>query len=111
MYDLVRAVPPGRVMTYGAIAACLEPPPHVARAAYVRIGPRWVGYALARCPEDVPWHRVVNARGGISPRPGHGPHVQRALLLQEGVAFEKDGRIDLQRWAWSPDAAGLQART
>jgi methylated-DNA-protein-cysteine methyltransferase-like protein len=61
---------------------------------------RWVGYALAQCPEDLPWQRVVNAQGGISPRLGHGPHVQKLLLRREGVHLGRDGRIVLARYLW-----------
>lgn len=102
LYDLVRAIPPGRVTTYGTLAAALAPPPEVDPLAYPRIAPRWVGYALARCPDDLPWHRVVNAQGKISDRPGPGPDLQRALLLAEGVRFDDQGRIDLDRYGWEP---------
>jgi len=65
---------------------------------------RQVGYALAALPEgsDVPWHRVLNARGEVSPRSGGAPHarIQRALLEEEGVRFDEGGRIDLARYRW-----------
>jgi methylated-DNA-protein-cysteine methyltransferase related protein len=67
---------------------------------------RLVGYALHALPEhtSVPWHRVVNARGGISVGRAHpgGEVVQRALLEAEGVTFEPNGRIDLRRFRWRP---------
>jgi methylated-DNA-protein-cysteine methyltransferase-like protein len=78
--------------------------------AYIRIRARWVGYALASCPEDIPWQRVVNAQGRISPRPGHGPHVQRLLLKEEGVHLGKAGRIELDHYLWRPDPGWLEAR-
>jgi methylated-DNA-protein-cysteine methyltransferase-like protein len=90
-------------MTYGGIAECIPPPPGMDWGAYARIRARWVGYALADCPDDMPWQRVVNSRGEISPRPGHGPHVQRLLLREEGVVFRKGGRLEMERVIWRPD--------
>lgn len=92
-YDVVRRIPPGRVSTYGTVATIAG---RGGRA-------RQVGYALAALrDDDVPWHRVVNARGEISARRGGGPaeKVQRALLESEGVRFETSGRIDLEEFGW-----------
>jgi methylated-DNA-protein-cysteine methyltransferase-like protein len=72
--------------------------------SYDRIKARWVGYALKRCPEEVPWHRVVNARGEVSIRPGF--ELQRALLEDEGIKFDAHSQIDLKRFAWKPDTGG-----
>lgn len=78
-------------MTYGQIAALLGAP----RAA------RAVGYAMRHCPEGVPWHRVVNAQGGISLRRNVGSMLtQRLLLEQEGVRVRR-GRIRLQEYRWA----------
>ena len=65
---------------------------------------RQVGYALAALPDDsdVPWHRVINAKGEISPRSSGEGHDQRALLEAEGVAFDASGRIMRARAFW-PD--------
>ncbi len=100
VYELVRSIPFGRVMTYGQIAALIPPPESIDPIAYRRIRARWVGYALRRCPDDVPWHRVVNAEGRISPRPGHSPHIQRPLLEAEGVQFRSNGSLNLKRYGW-----------
>lgn len=93
-HDAVRRVPRGRVATYGAVA----------EAAGLRGRARQVGYALAALPDDsdVPWHRVVNASGRISPRTGRSSaeRIQRMLLEDEGVVFGRDGRIDLERFGW-----------
>ena len=70
VWDLVRQISRGRVATYGQIAMMLPPPPGVEIEAYRAFGPRWVGGAMANCPDDVPWQRVINAKGEISPRPG-----------------------------------------
>jgi len=95
VYDLVRLIPRGRVMTYGQIATLLES----------RLSPRAVGWAMAACPETVPWQRVVNATGGCSTnrRPDMPPGLQRALLEQEGVPFRSDGTLDLDRFRWEPE--------
>lgn len=93
VYRMVRRIPRGRVTTYGHIAALCGNP----RAA------RTVGWALHALPDgsDVPWHRVINARGGISiSKVGLPPQLQRALLEAEGVEFAADGRVDLDRWGW-----------
>jgi len=90
VYAAVRAIPRGRVATYGQLARLLGVPR----------GARAVGWALrALSPareKRVPWHRVVGAGGRISPRAGASPLVQRRRLRQEGVAFRR-GRVDLRR--------------
>lgn len=53
------------------------------------------------CKEDVPWHRVVNAQGEISLRPTGGYYEQRARLEEEGVRFDRNGKIDLRRYGWT----------
>ena len=90
VYALVHQVPRGRVVTYGQIAHALGAP----RAA------RTVGWAMRDCPDRVPWQRVVNARGEISLRPTSGYHEQRARLREEGVQFDRAGRIDLNKYGW-----------
>jgi len=90
-------------MTYGQIAALIPPPPGVDLPGYEHVKARWVGYAMAGCPEEIPWQRVVNARGQISLRRGEGPEVQRLLLMDEGVVVGEDGRIDLARHTWEPE--------
>ena len=87
---LVESIPPGRVASYGQIA----------RAA--GCSPRQIGRLLAGLPADsgVPWHRVVNARGGIS-LPDPMGDVQRWFLENEGVAFCANGCVDLKRCGWA----------
>ena len=90
VYRVVRQIPRGKVATYGQVAALLGYP----RAA------RTVGYAMKRCPHDIPWQRVVSARGGISLRANvSGMITQRVLLEQEGIGFRR-GRVDLARDRW-----------
>lgn len=88
-------VPPCRVITYGAIARLLGDP----RKA------REVGWAMAATPDQdppIPAHRVVNARGSLSGGQFGGRADRRAMLEAEGVAFTRDGRIDLDRYLWLP---------
>ena len=102
MLLVVREVPLGRVATYGQIA-------WIVGAA----SPRMAGYALGGLPEDtdVPWQRVVNSRGGISPRGDPmATDRQRKILIEEGIFFQEDGRIDLSRFGWDgPDPEWLEA--
>lgn len=93
-------MPPGRVTTYGAVAAAVPPPDGVLETTYAAFGARWVGSAMARCPGDVPWHRVVNARGEVSLREGGGREEQWARLRREGVVPGESGRIELRRYSW-----------
>ena len=90
VYALVRRIPRGRVTSYGEIA----------RALGVPRGARTVGWALRASADEIPWHRVVNAKGKISWRPTGGYRLQRVLLRREGVRFTRDGRIDLEKYGW-----------
>ncbi len=95
IYAIVSQIPRGQVATYG----------QVARLAGLPGQARQVGYALHALPpgRDVPWHRVVNARGVVSPRADPlYEGIQRDLLEQEGVIFGADGRIALSRHRWAP---------
>ena len=98
IYRAVRRVPRGRVATYGDIA----------RLAGLERQPRLVGYALHAAPAGarLPWHRIVNARGGISLGRGvpGGDLEQRFRLEREGIEFDANGRIQLSRYRWKPGA-------
>ena len=100
VFVIVKQIPAGRVMTYGGIASLIPPPETIDPSAYVRIRARWVSYALKKCPESLPWHRVVNARGAISSRHGTGPALQRALLEDEGIEFDENNQLDLKALYW-----------
>lgn len=100
VWEVVKQVPPGRVTTYGTVARLLPLPAGVLETTYAAFGARWVGSAMARCPEEVPWHRVVNARGEVSVREGEGREEQWERLRVEGVSPGADGRIDLVRFGW-----------
>ncbi len=101
IWEVVRQIPAGRVATYGQVAVLAGLP---GRA-------RQVGYAMHALPEgnDVPWQRVINARGEVSPRSQLGDnegaeHYQRHLLEAEGIAFDERGRISLSRYRWEPSS-------
>ena len=98
VWDLVRQIPYGKVATYGQIALMIPPPAGVEFETYKAFSPRWVGSAMAACPDDVPWQRVINSKGEISERPG--AQKQKELLLEEGVVFNDKGRIDLKKYGW-----------
>jgi len=97
VWDLVRQIPRGKVASYGQIALMLPPPDGVDFESYKAFAPRWVGGAMAACPEDVPWQRVINSQGKISERPG--AERQRLLLEEEGVEFVKD-KVDMKKYGW-----------
>jgi methylated-DNA-protein-cysteine methyltransferase related protein len=95
VYRVVKRIPPGRVATYGQVAALAGMPGSA----------RQVGWALHALGEedDVPWQRVINARGEISARGVHEiEDLQRSLLQSEGVTFDRNGRVDFAHHAWQP---------
>jgi methylated-DNA-protein-cysteine methyltransferase-like protein len=95
IYAVIERIPPGKVATYGQVAALAGLPRQARR----------VGHALKVQPEgsSLPWHRVINAQGGISDRGmGWEAGYQRHLLEEEGVVFDARGRVDLDRFRWDP---------
>lgn len=100
VYQVLAAVPPGRLVTYGQIAERIPAPPGMDPLAFKRIRARWVGYVLAGCPDEIPWQRVVNRQGEVSSRHGHGPHVQPVLLEEEDVHADPDGTYNLASYGW-----------
>ena len=108
VWDIVRQIPAGTVSTYGRVAAMIPPPEKMTLRDYEAQGARWVGGAMAACPDDVPWQRVINAQGKISERRGGGSLLQRQLLEEEGVEFDDHERVDLKKHGWdeSPSDSG-----
>ena len=97
IYEIVRQVPKGRVVTYG----------QVAELANLAGKARVVGYALYRVDMktlDIPWQRVVNAKGEVSLSPLRfgTDYLQRSLLEGEGISFNEAGKIDLRKYLWQP---------
>jgi methylated-DNA-protein-cysteine methyltransferase-like protein len=98
VWEFVRSVPLGRVVTYGQVAAMVGAP----------YGARAVGMVLANTPEwaEVPCQRVVNRWGRLAPTYGWGgPEQHRRELEEEGVAVRPDFTVDLQVYQWWPDLA------
>ena len=97
VYEIVREIPVGRVMTYGQIAAILG-------EGYT---PRTVGYVMhAADTENVPWQRVINSQGACSTGRMTVPvNLQQQILEDEGVKFNEKGRCDLNTYRWSPDGS------
>lgn len=93
IYAVVRRIPRGRVATYGQVAELAGLSGHA----------RQVGYALHALPSAtaLPWHRVINASGGVSLRASPGAELtQRQLLEAEGVEFDLRGRVRLAKVQW-----------
>jgi methylated-DNA-protein-cysteine methyltransferase-like protein len=93
IYAVVKRIPRGCVATYGQVATLAGLDGHA----------RQVGYALHNLPDgiDIPWHRVINARGEVSPRTTSDSHeLQRMLLEEEDVEFSLDGRVALKKFRW-----------
>lgn len=116
VWDIVRQIPHGKVATYGQIAAMIPAPEGVDPEVYRRLGPRWVGDAMnavSRVDEPtIPWHRVINSKGGISlPAESPSSAIQRGRLRHEGVEFDAKERVNLKRFGWEgPDPAWLEER-
>jgi len=97
VWKVARQIPHGKVATYGQVALILPPPEGISAEDYKAFAPRWVGSAMAACPPDVPWQRVINSQGKISERPG--AKRQRQLLEEEGIVFVKD-KVNLKMYQW-----------
>jgi len=94
VYEVVRAVPAGRVMTYGQIAMILG-------EGYTA---RTVGYVMSGSPDGVPWQRVINSEGKCSTGRLTIPiNLQQELLEAEGVVFNAAGKCDLSTLRWFPE--------
>ena len=94
VYDLVRKIPKGKVMTYGSVAIVLGD-------GYT---PRTVGYVMHASPDGVPWQRVINSQGKCSTGRLTMPvNLQHEMLENEGVEFSKSGKCDLSVYQWWPD--------
>ena len=93
VYEIVRIIPIGRVTSYGAIGKYLGS----AKSA------RMVGWALNKCPNDVPAHRVIN-RNGLLTGKAHfnGVNLMKQLLENEGIVVEKNKIINLENIFWDP---------
>jgi methylated-DNA-protein-cysteine methyltransferase related protein len=95
VYEIVRRIPSGRVMTYGQIAEILG-------EGYT---PRTVGFVMHAADEEkTPWQRVINSQGACSTaRIVLPPDKQQRMLEAEGIVFDARGRCDLGRYRWTPE--------
>jgi len=94
VFEIVRRIPAGRVMTYGQLAEILG-------EGYT---PRTVGFVMHSADESVPWQRVINSQGACSTgRVILPPDLQQRMLEAEGVRFDARGRCDLARYRWTPE--------
>lgn len=98
VYDLVRQIPPGRVMTYGQLAALC--------------GAAWAAWEVGQIAHtgapDLPWQRVVNKQGGLaSGWPGGGRDAHRAILETEGIKVSSDYKVDVESLLWNPNQISL----
>ena len=94
VYDIVKAVPPGRITSYGAIARALGHPHHS----------RMVGRIMGRCDDPhLPAHRVTDSRGRLSGRHAFGtPHRMSDLLEAEGIPVASDRVVNSRQFFWDP---------
>ncbi len=119
IYKIVQRIPKGRVLTYGLISNMIGS----------RMSAQGVGWALkalgsAKNASDktakkeaqptfnssnVPWQRVVNSQGGTSTHKiaEIPPDLQRHLLESEGIKFNEEGKLDLQKHLWTEGLSGL----
>lgn len=93
VFEIVRRIPSGRVMTYGQLAEILG-------EGYTA---RTVGFVMHSADQTVPWQRVINAQGACSTgRVVVPPDLQQRMLVSEGVVFNEKGRCDLSHYRWTP---------
>jgi len=103
IWQVVAAIPEGRVATYGQVASLCGYPGYA----------RYIGHTLKQLPESslLPWHRVVNAKGKLSfPIDSAGYQQQKERLQKEGITFNKH-KIDLKVYAWNGVGNETQAET
>lgn len=104
IYSVVRAIPRGRVATYGQLALL----------AGIPAGHRIAARALAHCPDGLPWYRVLAKKDARRAKiavadPDH-ERMQRARLAAEGVTFDDGGYVVLRQFGWLPAEAAPQKR-
>ena len=93
VYDIAKKIPYGKVTTYG----------HIAEACGIKSAARTVGWALNGCGPDIPAHRVVNRYGALTGKIHFGdPNLMEDLLRSEGVEFDKNGCVNLDKHLWIP---------
>ena len=93
VYVVAKKIPYGKVTTYG----------HIAEACGIKSSARTVGWALNGCGSDIPAHRVVNRFGALTGKIHFGdPNLMEDLLRNEGIEFDKNGCVNLEKYLWIP---------
>jgi len=98
---VIKAIPCGKVASYAQVAALAGN--HRAARQVVRV------LHASSAKDRLPWHRVINSRGGISLKRGRGFEEQKRLLIGEGVRIDSRGRIDLDEFQWEPEGQRSKA--
>ena len=100
VYRLVKQIPRGRVLSYGALGRILRLPG----------GARTAGRAMSACPsgKGIPWHRVLGANGKLLIREPYAS-LQRKLLESEGVIVT-ESRVNMKQHSWAPPSKTLSAK-
>jgi methylated-DNA-protein-cysteine methyltransferase-like protein len=95
VYDVTKKIPYGKVTTYG----------YIAEVCGIKSAARTVGWALNGCGPDIPAHRVVNRYGALTGKIHFGdPNLMEELLRSEGVEFDKNGFVRLDKYLWMPNS-------
>lgn len=92
--QIIKSIPPGYVMSYGQIAAAAGNPRSARQVARIL-------HSMSR-KYELPWHRVINAQGGIS-TDDNGEYSQREMLALEGIVFNLKGKVDFTVYRWVPE--------
>ncbi|BBI36343.1 MGMT family protein [Cohnella abietis] len=98
--QIIKSIPEGRVMTYGQIAECAGSPRGARQVVRIL-------HSLS-AKHDLPWHRVVNAKGEIAIQEGEGRYMQALYLENEHVEIGLGGRIDLDIYRFTPPPTSAQ---
>lgn len=93
--EIISKIPKGQVATYGQIGTMAGHPRGARQVARIL-------HSMSR-KYDLPWHRVINKKGKISLPEHNGYFEQRMLLVQEGVVFDDNDRVDLDTYLWNPE--------
>lgn len=101
VYRVAKEIPYGKVTTYG----------HIAEVCGIKSAARTVGWALNGCGPDVPAHRVVNRYGALTGKIHFGdPNLMEDLLRSEGVEFDKNGCVILEKYLWIPSLTKIKGK-
>ncbi|MCA0990940.1 MGMT family protein [Pseudalkalibacillus hwajinpoensis] len=91
---IIKKIPPGKVMTYGQIAKCAGSPRGARQVVRVL-------HTMSR-KHELPWHRVINAKGEIGLKSEDGYIDQKMMLEGEGIVFLPNSKVDLTIYRYDP---------